>query len=147
MTENLYELGIALGDDLLQLFSLPFREGKGVGSCCHKSHRHPVVVADFVESDGFYAVGFLVAETVGTGGLESYSEAFAGKSNGGIEIGAVGEVERQAYPHPLPERRGAFLMYDSPIFYKLCLDAKVGGIEVSDDAVALEGIGLETFEE
>ena len=57
-----------------------------------------MVVADFVESDGFYAVGFLVAETVGAGGLESYSEAFAGKSDGGIEIGAVGKVERQAYP-------------------------------------------------
>ena len=27
------------------------------------------------------------------------------------------------------------------------MDAEVSGVEVSDDAVALEGIGLETFEE
>ena len=63
-----------------------------------------MVVADFVESDGFYAVGFLVAETVGAGGLESYSEAFAGKSDGRIEIRAVGEVDGE--PPSLPPCRG-----------------------------------------
>jgi hypothetical protein len=43
-----------------------------------------VVVADFVKPDGFNAVGFLVAETVGTGGKELYSEALTGQGDSGI---------------------------------------------------------------
>ena len=70
-TVNFGELGIAFGD--AGLFGFSDRK-----ICGKEGHRHSVVVADFMESDGFYAVGFLVAETVGTGGLESYSEAFAG---------------------------------------------------------------------
>ena len=86
MTENLYELRVAFGD--AGLFGFSDRK-----ICGEEGHRHSVVVADFVESDGFYAVGFFVAETVGAGGKELYSEAFTGKSDGGIEIRTVRKVD------------------------------------------------------
>ena len=61
--------------------------------CGKKGHRHSVVVADFVKTDGFETVGLLETETVGAGGKELYSEAFTGKSDGGIEIRTVRKVD------------------------------------------------------
>jgi hypothetical protein len=61
LTENLYELRVAFGD--AGLFGFSDRK-----ICGKEGHRHAVVASDFVKPDGLYAVGFLVAETVGAGG-------------------------------------------------------------------------------
>ena len=39
------------------------------------------------------------------------------------------------------------MMYECAFGHKLCLDAKMLRIDIRNNAVALEGIGLETFEE
>ena len=71
--------------------SLFFDRNRIVGS--HKRHCHTMVIADFVKTDGFETVGLLETETVGAGGKELYSEAFTGKSDGGIEIRTVRKVD------------------------------------------------------
>ena len=85
---------ITFGDDSLQIILLPLlgsREGLVVRT--DQCHRHTVVVTDFVKTDGFETVGLLETETVGAGGKELYSEAFTGKSDGGIEIRTVRKVD------------------------------------------------------
>ena len=62
--------------------------------CCHESHGHPMVVAHFVETNGFETVGLLEAKAVGARGMECDAETFAGKSDGGIQIGDSLEIER-----------------------------------------------------